>query len=255
MNNMEKNIRSLYTLCLLLCGVLLVTNCTNSETTQLEYNPVESSLVKYRSGYDTAFIGAPLSDPLMQYNKETYVLYGCAYCHGINLAPVGEATDLRTSPIVTVDVNANVIGQVLRTGIPQTPKSSPMPQYSDLSGREIQAIASYIHYARARARYDDLMKDPESAGNAAAGKSYFEQNCASCHSGRSDLAGIGNKYDAVALRKQVLEPALFHVPESFKLDHRNDATVNEGRAKHQALLENHTEPNVTNIVAYLQTLK
>jgi len=242
---MEKNVRSLYTLCLLLCVVLLGTNCTNSETVQLES----------RLGYDTAFIGSPLSDPLMQHNKETYVLYGCAYCHGIDLAPVGEATDLRTSPIVATDVNANVIGSVLRAGIPQTPKSSPMPQFSDLSEREIQAIASYIHYARARARYKDLMKEPILAGNAAEGKSYFEQNCASCHAGRRDLPGIGNKYDAFALRKQVLEPALFQPPSSFKLDYRNDVEVNAARAKHQALLENHTEPNVTNIVAYLQTLK
>ncbi len=237
--------RSLYTLCLLLCGVLLGTNCTNSETAQPES----------RIGYDTTFIGPLLSDPLMQHNKETYVLYGCAYCHGVDLAPVGEATDLRTSPIVATDVNANVIGPVLRIGIPQTPKSSPMPQFSDLSEREIQAIASYIHYARARARYKDLMKEPASASDAAAGRSYFEQNCASCHAGRRDLAGIGNKYDAFALRKQVLEPALFRIPASFKLDRRNDAEVNAGRAKHQALLENHTEPNVTNIVAYLQTLK
>ena len=191
----------------------------------------------------------------MQHNKETYVLYGCAYCHGVDLAPVGEAADLRTSPIVATDVNANVIGPVLRTGITQTPKSSPMPQFSDLSEREIQAIASYIHYARAQARYKDLMKEPASAGDAAAGGSYFEQICASCHAGRRDLAGIGNKYDAFELRKQVLEPALFRAPASFKLDRRNNTEVNAGRAKHQALLENHTEPNVTNIVAYLQTLK
>ncbi len=239
-------------LCLLLCGVLLGTNCTNSETGQTEFR------LNYGTtfiGYDTAFIGLPLSDPLMQQNKETYMLYGCAYCHGVDLAPVGEATDLRMSPIVAADVNANVIGLILRTGIPQTPKSSPMPRFADLSEREIQGIASYIHYARARARYKDLMKEPASTGDAAAGGSYYEQNCASCHAGRRDLAGIGNKYDAVMLRKQLLEPEPFGTPASFKLDRRNDAEVNAGRVKHQALLENHTEPNVSNIVAYLQTLK
>ena len=232
--------RSLYTLCLLLCGVLLSTDSVTAQS---------------RSDYDYAFIGDPLPDPVMQQNKETYVLYGCAYCHGINLKPVGEATDLRTSPLVSADVDANAIGPLLRVGIPQTPKSSPMPQFSDLSDREIRAITAYIHYARAQARYQDLTKEPPSAGDAAAGRTYFEQNCASCHTGPRDLAGIGSKYEAVALRNQVLEPARFHTPASFRLDHRNDAEVNAGRVKHQALLENYTEPDVKNVVAYLQALK
>ncbi len=234
--------RPLYTLCLLLCGVLLGTNTVMAQP-------------ESRPGYDIAFIGPPLSDLLMQHNKETYVLYGCAYCHGVNLQPVGEAPDLRQSLIVGIDVDANVIGPLLRVGIPQTAKSSPMPQFSDLSEQEIHAITSYIHYERARARYQELTTVPISAGDAAAGKTYFEQNCASCHVGRRDLAGIGNKYDAVALREQVLEPTHFRTPASFKLDLRDDAEVSAGRAKHQALLENYIEPNVMNVVAYLQTLK
>lgn len=236
----KMNIQSLFTLCLL-TGVVLLT--------------VDSVSAQSRADYDYAFIGDPLPDPLMQLNKETYVLYGCAYCHGINLAPVGEAADLRTSPIVAADVNANVIEPVLRNGIPQTPKSSPMPQFSDLSEREIQSIAAYIHYARAQARYEDLTKEPASAGDPVAGGIYFEQHCVSCHSGRRDLEGIGNRYDVNALREEVLVPARFRTPASFKLDRRNDTEVNAGRAKHQALLENYTEPNIKNIVAYLQTLK
>ena len=98
--------------------------------------------------YDTAYVGIPLSDTIMQHNKEAFVIYGCAYCHGLYLTPVGEAADLRKSTIVGADVNGNLIGEILRKGIPLTPKSSPMPQYSDLKDEEIKAISAYIHYAR-----------------------------------------------------------------------------------------------------------
>ena len=50
-----------------------------------------------REGYDIDFIGPPLADPVLQHAKETYVLFGCAYCHGVNLAARGEATDLMHS--------------------------------------------------------------------------------------------------------------------------------------------------------------
>src|SRR4051794_24178619 len=47
-----------------------------------------------REDYDVAYIGPPMEDPVLQHSKETYVLFGCAYCHGIYLAPRGEAADL-----------------------------------------------------------------------------------------------------------------------------------------------------------------
>lgn len=108
--------------------------------------------------YDTAYVGIPLSDAIMQHNKETFVIYGCAYCHGLYLTPVGEAADLRKSQIVGADVNGKLIGKILRNGIPQTAKSSPMPQYSDLKDEEIQAISAYIHYARDLANKDSIIR-------------------------------------------------------------------------------------------------
>ena len=216
---------------------------------------VGSVMGQSRSDYDFAYIGDPLPDPLMQQNKETFVLYGCAYCHGINLKPVGEATDLRTSPLVAADVDANVIGPILRTGIPQTPKSSPMPQFSDLSDREIRAITSYIHYARGQENYKVLMNAPASDGDADSGKTYFDRSCSSCHSADRDLSGIGSRYDTHTLREQVLEPTRYRIPATFNLDERNNTEMNAGRARHQILLENYAEADVTNVVAYLQTLK
>jgi len=98
--------------------------------------------------YDTEFLGPPLADPVLQHAKETFVLFGCAYCHGLNLVSRGEATDLMHSALVGRDENGSRIGPLLRAGIPQTAKLSPMPQFSDLSDQQIAALVTWIHYAR-----------------------------------------------------------------------------------------------------------
>jgi mono/diheme cytochrome c family protein len=208
-----------------------------------------------RPGYDHEYLGPPLPDPLLQYSKETYVLFGCAYCHGLNLVPRGEATDLRRSLLVGRDQNANLIGPILRSGIPQTAKLSPMPQFSDLSDQQIAAIARWIHHARQRARYDELSAGPGPAGDAGAGRAYFDQTCASCHGVDRDLAGIGRKYDERTLRSRILEPAALGAPPSYRLDRLRDARLAAGRDRHLALLENYSAPDVANVVAYLATVK
>src|ERR1051326_5230334 len=109
-----------------------------------------------RPGYDINYIGPPMADPVMQHSKETYVLFGCSYCHGLYLVARGEATDLMHSRLVGSDENGNVIGPLLRRGIPQTAKLSPMPQFSDLSDLQITAIVTWIHYARRQGQYQEL---------------------------------------------------------------------------------------------------
>ena len=106
------------------------------------------SLPPLRPGYDLAYLGPPLADPVIQQAKETYVVMGCAHCHGIDLTPRGEAADLRRSPIVAADVNGNRIIPLLKAGVPKTLKLSPMPQYSDLSDRQLSDLVRWIHYAR-----------------------------------------------------------------------------------------------------------
>ena len=206
-----------------------------------------------RSDYDVEYLGAPLADPVLQHAKETYVVFGCAYCHGLNLVPRGEATDLRRSGIVGRDQNANLIGPLLRAGMPQTSKLSPMPQFSDLSEQQIVAIARWIHYARQRARYEELTSAPLTASDATAGRGQFEQACASCHSIDKDLAGIGGRYAADALRAQILEPNGLRRASSFRIDHPGDARINAGRNAHRALLENYTDAGIANLVTYLRS--
>jgi len=204
-----------------------------------------------RSGYDLDYIGSPLSDASMQAAKETYVVFGCAYCHGITLTPRGEAADLMHSPLVGADTNGDTIAAILRAGIPRTAKLSPMPQFSDLSDRQLHDIARYIHYARRLGRYKEIVEAKVAAGNATAGGSYFAQNCDSCHA--ADLNGIGKTHDAAEIRDRVLEPAGLESPQVFTLDALNDTRLATGRQRHHFLLENVTPTDLANLVAYLQT--
>src|SRR5436305_15216716 len=99
-----------------------------------------------KESYDFNYIGQLLADPILQKAKETYVLFGCSYCHGLNLVARGEATDLMHSKLVGSDTDGKVIGALVRAGIPQTPALSPMPQFSDLSEQQIGDLARWIHH-------------------------------------------------------------------------------------------------------------
>ena len=235
---------------LLVCGALVASGAIAAQSgpPRSSSSPPDAA----RPGYDVAFIGPPLPDPIMQHAKETYVIFGCAYCHGMTLTPRGEAADLMHSALVGSDVNGDTIAALLRAGIPQTAKLSPMPQFSDLSDQQLHDIARYIHYARQQGRYRELV-EPGAApsGEAPAGKAYFEQQCASCHG--ADLNGIGRKYDVSALRDRLLRPPALAGPLSFTLDALRDARTTTARQRHSALLENYTPAQVANLLAYLQT--
>ena len=208
-----------------------------------------------RRSYDTEFLGPPLADPVLQHAKETFVLFGCAYCHGLNLVSRGEATDLMHSALVGRDENGNRIGPLLRAGIPQTAKLSPMPQFSDLSDQQIAALVTWIHYARRQGRYQELAAAPARAGDAAAGKAYFERSCSMCHAIDRDLSGIGRKYDATALRAAILDPKPLHIERSFASDRLHDSKLASAQQRHHALLENYAADDVADLVAYLQSVR
>jgi mono/diheme cytochrome c family protein len=209
-----------------------------------------------RPGYDIKYIGPPMADPLMQHSKEMYVLYGCSYCHGLNLESRGEATDLLHSRLVGRDENANVIGALLRSGIPQTAKLSPMPQFSDLSDSQITDIARWIHYARQQGRYAELTEAKDvGPGNAAAGRTYFDQNCAACHGTGSDLASAARKLDPATVRAHIMRPKFVDAPRSMKVEELKDTKTAAARQRHLWLLENYSTEDVANLSAYLMGME
>ncbi|HKQ87491.1 MAG TPA: c-type cytochrome [Candidatus Acidoferrales bacterium] len=200
------------------------------------------------------FLEPKLSDPVLQHSKEIYVLNGCAYCHGVDLkVRNGEAADLMHSALVGADVDGNLLAPLLRSGIPQTPKLSPMPQFSDLSDREIADIVRWIHYARQDGRYKELASASDSApGDAVAGKTYFDQRCGSCHSKQGDLSNAVGKYGAAALKLQILRPDVLQPTPSWRVGDLNNTKLITARKQHQKLLENYSASDVANVFAYLQ---
>ena len=193
-------------------------------------------------------------DPVIQHSKEIYVLYGCAYCHGVDLrVRNGEATDLLHSEAVAHDVGGNVISAILRNGIPQTAKLSPMPQFADLSEADMQAIARWIHYARMQGRFEELMKSGDMPGEPRGGKSIFDSSCAGCHSTRQ-AADMVKKTKTADLKATVLRPGILTAVQSFKVDEYNDASKIAARTAHSAFTENSRQTEVANLLAYLKTL-
>jgi mono/diheme cytochrome c family protein len=130
-----------------------------------------------------------------------------------------------------------------------------MPQFSDLSDQQIAALVTWIHYARQQGRYQELTAAPTRAGDAAAGKAYFDRSCSTCHAVDRDLSGIGRKYDASALRAAILEPKGLKVERSFTSARMQDTRLATAQQRHRALLENYSAEEVANVVAYLASVR
>jgi len=181
----------------------------------------------------------------LERGRAVYVLNHCHFCHGVDLtrATMG-AANLSQSPLVGTDEDGNVIGPIVKAGLPNL--QTAMPSYTDLTPSEVTDLARYVHFLRQQARFRELsaVADP-SPGDRTAGEAYFNgaANCRSCHSVTGDLADIGRKYDAATLRARLLRPGPAMPGEGV--------TPTAGHAAHLRLLETYTAANVRDLVAYL----
>jgi cytochrome c oxidase cbb3-type subunit III len=184
--------------------------------------------------------GFPAPTPALERGRAVYVLNHCHFCHGTDLRrAVMGASDLLRSPLVGADRDGELLGTVVRAGRPNL--QTAMPRY-DLTPNELTDLARYIHYLRQIGRYADLTARPFEGGNSEAGESYFDRRCASCHSVEGDLKVVASKYDA-ALQAQVLRPRAFAGVEG---------PSTAGRQAHLQLLEQYSELDFANLLAYLK---
>jgi mono/diheme cytochrome c family protein len=186
--------------------------------------------------------GDPAPTQELERGRTVFVLSSCHFCHGVDLtAAAMGAANLMHSPLVGRDINGNLIGPIVRSGLPNL--QTAMPQYSDYTDQQIRDLAAYIHYLRQQSRYKELTAARNSApGDATLGHKYFEADCAKCHA--DDLAGIAGKYNAAQLSERLLRPA------SAVVDHPS-----AGAVTHARLLENNKDEDVRNALAYLATFK
>jgi mono/diheme cytochrome c family protein len=181
----------------------------------------------------------------LERGRTVYVLNHCHFCHGDDLtrATMG-AANLSQSPLVGADEDGNMIGPLVKAGLPNL--QTAMPSYVELTPQEIVDLARYIHYLRQQARFNELNRGPDKrTGTRAAGETYFNGagKCRSCHSMTGDLAGVGRKYDTATLRARILRPG-----PTAPTDGVSPAA---GYTAHLKLLENYTANDVADLVAYL----
>jgi hypothetical protein len=109
----------------------------------------------------------------LERGRTVYVLNHCHFCHGVDLtrATMG-AANLSQSPFVATDEDGNLIGPLVKAGLPNL--QTAMPSYSELTPDEIVDLARYIHFLRQQARFRELSRLTDTpAGDRGAGETYF----------------------------------------------------------------------------------
>jgi cytochrome c oxidase cbb3-type subunit 3 len=211
----------------------------------------------------------------------------CAFCHGKDADGGESGPDLTRSKLVARDIRGDKIRATIHDGRIE----KGMPPFPRLTPAELADLIAFIRDETKKAKANpggrkgvdvaDLQ-----TGNADAGKAYFDQKCASCHSPTGDLAGIASRREGLELEMQMLYPqnakskATVTTPSGETIsgllaykDEFNigliDANgwyrswpVDEVKFKidapqdgHVDLFPNYTDNDIHNLMAYLQTLR
>jgi mono/diheme cytochrome c family protein len=177
----------------------------------------------------------------LEHGRIVFVQSSCHFCHGPDLtqAQMG-AADLMHDQLVGADVDGNIIGAVVKAGLPNLQTS--MPSFPDLTAAQISDLAGYVHYLRQVGRYKEAMAYTK-PGDAAAGKAFFEGDggCAKCHSA-ADMKAV-----AAAGKAKMLMPS-GAVP-------KEGVVPSAGAVAHLHLLETATPVQWQDVAVYMGTLQ
>lgn len=140
----------------------------------------------------------PAGDPAVVARGKSLYEINCRSCHGADLrgGEQGGPNLLRAQATLN-DKAGELIYPIVREGR-RNPGMPPMPSFP-LPQDDVQTIAEYIHSVLATAqRQGGPPPGPRPVlnllvGDAAAGKTYFDAKCSSCHSVTGDLKGVGGR--------------------------------------------------------------
>jgi mono/diheme cytochrome c family protein len=211
--------------------------------------------------------------------RAVYIQY-CINCHGSQAEGTAQGSDLVRSLIVLRDEKGNLIAASLR---------NLANHKRDLTQEQIADLAQFL-----RQRIEQTSKNRNASvppnvltGNAADGKAFFGSRCSGCHSTTGDLAGVATRYRPDDLQQRVLFPrrqpiaVTVQAPgaapvsgtlvriDDFDVSLRDSAgeyhswrrtsglevVLKDPLERHHELLDEITDADIHNVVAYLETLK
>jgi cytochrome c oxidase cbb3-type subunit 3 len=149
-------------------------------------------------------IGRLMPDPAAVARGQKIFAASCGFCHGAKATGGETGPDLVRSPLALDDEGGDKIGPIIQKGVPGT----AMPAFT-MTEAQLKDIAAFLR-DRQQAAIDRNAYPIQNVvtGDAKKGQSYFNGagRCNTCHSSTGDLAGVGKKYDPVALQSRFLFP-------------------------------------------------
>jgi mono/diheme cytochrome c family protein len=203
----------------------------------------------------------------------------CADCHGAEAKGTDTGPDLMRSSLLMRDRLGSELGLALKR----------MPAHD--GGLSAAQVTDLTHFLKQQIEATAVNRNPVKplnvlTGDAAAGRAYFEGNCAGCHSVTGDFAGIAKKFaDPLDLQQRFLFPRrskpqrvtvtppgvageLVRI-DDFDVSLRDAAgqfhswkrsaglrvEVEDPLDRHHELLDVYTDRDIHNVVRYLESLK
>ncbi len=248
-----------------------------------------------RGGRTHDFLGLGRTpDPVAAERGQKLYLPSCSFCHGAKANGGDTGPDLLRSAVVLHDDKGELIGPVIHSGRPDR-GMPPFPNFTETQLSDIaEFLHQRVEFTANRGTYKllDVVHGNAKAGEEyfnGAGK------CSTCHSVTGDLAHIGAKMQPADLQQAFLypgargyEPAApritnvtvtlqngksytgtlktlddFNVSlydangdyHSFAIGPGVKVEVEDKLAAHRKLLDQYTDADMHNLVAYLVTLK
>jgi mono/diheme cytochrome c family protein len=229
----------------------------------------------------------PLDKAAAARGRSLYAQY-CINCHGSTAKGGPNGPDLIRSTAVLRDRLGTGIGPAMRASASSHAASLTPAQLVDLSHFLRQRVEAVTRNRTPTAPIDVLVGDPE------AGRRYFNGTgrCSTCHSPTGDFAGLRTRTpDALTLQQRVLFPSLIRstkkvevtvtpasgAPVSGTLERIDNFTVSlrdgagdyrsfsrvpgvtvdvrDPLAAHRELLDQYSDDDIHDVVAYLWTIK